>query len=551
MIEIFNLYMNNYYDKNKIFVISFIVATVLFIVLESVVVPLILGKIITNIDKPTLYLNCLIITYIIVFVLYYFKKKCEIKFLPDILTYPRNLFFSSLIDKYSENYKSLKMGSNISRINLITWVFKDCSLFFLESILPHILILIFLSCLFLYINVNLGLITVLSIIIFFLVILFLKNYLHKKLNYINEFYYKLDNELVDIFSSLMNTYLNNNEVKEKERINNSQNMYNLGLKDVHIVDSKLCYLLYFVTIITSILSIFYIVLSKNENKIILLILLIYFINSLITLSKSYPIFLYKYYITIDSNNYVKNILNIHTNDLQKEINSGNIELKNLSFGYKKNQIILKDVNLIIKDKEKVAIIGRSGSGKSTLSKVLLKFYKYTGTILVDNKNIKNINTKYLRTKILYANQKTILYDIPIIDNIKYGNNSESEYILKILNDYELLEVFSGLKNGIYSDSGVQGNELSGGMQKVVILLRTILKAEESKAFIIIFDEPLAGLDSQTREKVIKLIKDKCNNKTLIIITHDKEILPHMDRIIDLSEINNKVHKSQKIRNIKK
>ena len=75
------------------------------------------------------------------------------------------------------------------------------------------------------------------------------------------------------------------------------------------------------------------------------------------------------------------------------------------------------------------------------------------------------------------------------------------------------------------------------MQKVVILLRSILKAEENNSYIIIFDEPLSGLDEKTRKKVIKLMNDKCTGKTLIIITHDKEILPFMDRVIDLSEIN--------------
>mgnify|MGYP000162133014 CR=1 FL=1 len=89
-------------------------------------------------------------------------------------------------------------------------------------------------------------------------------------------------------------------------------------------------------------------------------------------------------------------------------------------------------------------------------------------------------------------------------------------ILEILKNYELLELFNGLKNGIYSDAGVQGNELSHGMQKIVILLRTILKVMD--ALIIIFDEPLAGLDENTRKKVIKLINDYCKNKTLIIIT---------------------------------
>ena len=133
----------------------------------------------------------------------------------------------------------------------------------------------------------------------------------------------------------------------------------------------------------------------------------------------------------------------------------------------------------------------------------------------------------------------MLYDISVIDNIKYGNNTETKDIIKLLTDYQLLELFNGLKDGIHNESGVQGNNLSGGMQKIVILLRTILKSDENNSYIIIFDEPLAGLDEKTRKKVIKLINEKCQDKTLIIITHDKEILPHMSRVIDLSEINHK------------
>ena len=552
MIELFNLYMGDYYEKKKKFIILFISISILFIIIQSVLIPYLLGNLITNIKNPNLYLKFIAVVYLILLVLNYFKKNYENTFLPDILTTPRNLFFTSLIDKYSENYKSLKMGSNISRINLITWVFRECINFMIQEIIPHVIIIICLTTLFLLLNWNVGLILVLSIILFTISILIFKNNYNKKLKYCNEYYYNLDNELIDVFSSLMNTYLNNNEVKEKERINNSQNLYNSSLKEVHYVDSNLTNILYFIVTVTSLSTIFYITLyNKNDNKIILLILLIYLLNSFVHLSKNFPIFLYKYFITNDSSDYVKNILNINNTSYKQQIKTGSIELRNLNFSYKKNYLILKNINLKIKDTEKIGIIGRSGSGKSTLSKVLLKFYKYQGTILIDNKNIQKINTKYLRSKIVYANQKTILYDISVMDNIKYGNNIDSENILKLLNDYQLLEVFSGLKNGIYSDSGVQGNELSGGMQKVVILLRTILKAKDSKSLIIILDEPLAGLDAKTRQKVIKLINNECSGLTLIIITHDKEILPYMDRIIDLSEINNKLTKPEKIRSIKK
>ena len=216
---------------------------------------------------------------------------------------------------------------------------------------------------------------------------------------------------------------------------------------------------------------------------------------------------------------------------------GKIEFINVNFSYKKNNLILKDINLEIPNKMKIAITGRSGSGKSTLSKLLLKFYPYQGKILLDGKDIQTINTSYLRSKILYCNQRTSLYDRPVIENMKYGSNATNEEILTLLKDYDLLEIFNGLKNGIYSDSGVQGSELSLGMQKIVIIIRTILKV--SDAVVVIFDEPLAGLDAGTRKKVIKLILHYCSKKTLIVITHDKEILPYMDKTIDLNSINKK------------
>jgi len=540
MIEIFKLYMNNYYEKNKSTIIFFVIISLLFILFESVLVPYNIGKIINNIDKPMNYLYILIGIYIIIYVLFYFKKKYESKIIPSLQTYSRSNLFSALIDKYSENYKSLKMGSTISKINSLTLFFKDFIINFIMMIFPNLIILLLLSIVILFQNTNLGLILFLSIILFIIIILLFKKSIFELKNKAENYYFNVtDNNLVDVYSSLMNTYLNNNETKEKDRIHNDQNIYNIYLTNISTEEGKLSCILYLISLLTIVICLFYIIHMKtnNQNKVLIIILLIYFINSLILLSKYIPFFLKVYSVLLNSKKYIKNILNNYNDENKKDILSGSLELKNITFGYKQNNIILNKLNLVIKDKEKVALLGRSGSGKSTLSKLILKFYKYDGQIYIDNQDIKNINAKYLRKKVVYANQKTILYDISVIDNIKYGNNAETDSIMKILNSYQLLELFNGLKDGIHSDSGVQGNELSGGMQKVVILLRSILKAEENNSYIIIFDEPLSGLDEKTRKKVIKLMNDKCTGKTLIIITHDKEILPFMDRVIDLSEIN--------------
>ena len=105
-------------------------------------------------------------------------------------------------------------------------------------------------------------------------------------------------------------------------------------------------------------------------------------------------------------------------------------------------------------------------------------------------------------------------------------------MIDLLNKYDLNTTFSKLEYGINSNAGVNGTNLSLGMQKVVIILRGIIK----KYNIIIFDEPLAGLDSKTRVKVMNLIKDYCNGKTVMIITHDKEIIPYCDEVININEI---------------
>jgi len=424
MIEIFKLYMNNYYEKNKSTIIFFVIISLLFILFESVLVPYNIGKIINNIDKPMNYLYILIGIYIIIYVLFYFKKKYESKIIPSLQTYSRSNLFSALIDKYSENYKSLKMGSTISKINSLTLFFKDFIINFIMMIFPNLIILLLLSIVILFQNTNLGLILFLSIILFIIIILLFKKSIFELKNKAENYYFNVtDNNLVDVYSSLMNTYLNNNETKEKDRIHNDQNIYNIYLTNISTEEGKLSCILYLISLLTIVICLFYIIHMKtnNQNKVLIIILLIYFINSLILLSKYIPFFLKVYSVLLNSKKYIKNILNNYNDENKKDILSGSLELKNITFGYKQNNIILNKLNLVIKDKEKVALLGRSGSGKSTLSKLILKFYKYDGQIYIDNQDIKNINAKYLRKKVVYANQKTILYDISVIDNIKYGN----------------------------------------------------------------------------------------------------------------------------------
>ena len=180
-------------------------------------------------------------------------------------------------------------------------------------------------------------------------------------------------------------------------------------------------------------------------------------------------------------------------------------------------------------------MGRSGSGKSTLAKLMLKLYPYQGSIKIDNTDIQSLDTSTIRDKVSYVNQRTELLEETVIDNIRFGSNSSPKEVMSILSKYQLQEVFSGLGKGVHEQCLIDGKNLSLGMQKVIILVRGVLKSKNS--LVVFFDEPLAALDQKTRKKVIKMIMTECGNKTIIVITHDPEIVPYMDRVYNINEMN--------------
>jgi ABC-type multidrug transport system fused ATPase/permease subunit len=193
--------------------------------------------------------------------------------------------------------------------------------------------------------------------------------------------------------------------------------------------------------------------------------------------------------------------------------------------------------LNIRSGEKIAILGTSGSGKTTAMKLLVGMYPISsGSITIDNTDIQEIDLRYLRDQTNYVNQRTMLFNDTILSNIRYGHaNLTDERILSVLRNYQLDVVFSKLNDGVHTIAGVHGGNLSLGMQKVTMLMRGLFRT----AKIVVLDEPLAGLDSQTRGKVMRLIKDVCKDKTLIVITHDREIIPYMDRVENINELNQK------------
>jgi ABC-type multidrug transport system fused ATPase/permease subunit len=211
-----------------------------------------------------------------------------------------------------------------------------------------------------------------------------------------------------------------------------------------------------------------------------------------------------------------------------------IKFQNISFKYQKSLTpILNNFNFSINPYDKIAIIGGSGEGKSTIAKLLLGLLKINqGSILINNVNLDFYDNIWLKSKIGYVAQETILFSDTISNNISYGlikSNEDIEEASKLANADEFI---SKLPNKYETNlEGTELSSLSGGQKQRISIARALLRKPE----IIIFDEATSALDPYCEEIVQKTIKDcfNKNNATMIVIAHRKSALEIVDKIYKL------------------
>ena len=212
-----------------------------------------------------------------------------------------------------------------------------------------------------------------------------------------------------------------------------------------------------------------------------------------------------------------------------------IEFKNVSFKYTaSSEPILQNYNLVLNTNNKIiGITGISGKGKSTIMKLLIKLYTPdSGDILVDGVSIKDIDPEYIRKYITYVNQNSRLFDRKVIDNIMYGciNPEKCDDTLKFILKYPKIQLlFKGVD--IYTkEAGSLGENLSGGQRQIINIISGLVNPSK----ILILDEPTNALDGELKKELVRMVKDfRKQKKSIIIITHDKEVYPIFDEKLDM------------------
>ncbi|WP_339626179.1 ABC transporter ATP-binding protein [uncultured Winogradskyella sp.] len=213
---------------------------------------------------------------------------------------------------------------------------------------------------------------------------------------------------------------------------------------------------------------------------------------------------------------------------------GDIEFKNVSFTYPDTNIeALKDVSFMLKSGKTLAILGKTGSGKSTILDLIGRLYDINnGSILVDNTTISKLNLYSLRESIGYVPQDAFLFSDTIKNNIKFGKeDATDDEVIEAAKNARVHKNIMGFSKTYETTLGERGITLSGGQKQRVSIARAIIK----KPDILLFDDCLSAVDTETEEKILKNLVKLTKDKTTIIVSHRVSSAKNADKIIVLDD----------------
>lgn len=539
-----NSLVSKFIRENKILFIIYCIC-VLALPINEVILPHFYGKFIISLQNKTLVKK---IIYIVIILLIIVQVMTFINDLIDIVLYPkmhrfvRQYSLDHIVKVKSTNLQEVEVGKIIAKLvrlpNLLYNYIEDWR----NNIIPSFLIYIFVIIYFYTLD------WVLSLCIFILAItigLFTWKSFKSCTKYSqirDQYHNKIFEEIDEILRNMVSMINNNNYEYEISRLDTLQESYNKYSVSTLLCTNKYKFMfmaLFIIIVILFIIRCIYVYKSKKVNLaafVSIFIIMLFLFNTTMTHTSSFKEIMIRYGTineALELFNEPISIRDISNRILITDIPSDIcLLISKVSYSHK-NIKALSDISLAIKCNDNVAIIGEIGSGKSTLFKLIMKHAMIQdGEIYLNGIAYSDISEKDIRKKIGLIHQTSILFNRTLFDNIVYGNMDKSEDDVNILIDkLNLKEFIDHFPEKLQTMAGKYGSNLSGGEKQIIMILRLLLHNPD----IILLDEPTSAMDSNTRDTIFSILVKLMDEKTIIAITHDEQLLKYFNRTITLNK----------------
>ncbi|MDD5422505.1 MAG: ABC transporter ATP-binding protein, partial [Candidatus Omnitrophica bacterium] len=215
------------------------------------------------------------------------------------------------------------------------------------------------------------------------------------------------------------------------------------------------------------------------------------------------------------------------------IETGSVEFRDVSFGYRKDASVIDGISFLVEPYSKAAFVGLSGSGKTTMISLISRLYEPgEGGIYIDGVDIKKIKLASLKSQTSIALQQSYLWNDTIANNILYGaGGSTRQDMIEAAKLAEAHEFIIRSRDGYDSNVGEAGHSLSEGQKQRIAIARAFI----SKPRLLVLDEAMSSLDSETEDKIIDNIKREFKDSTVIIVSHRLSTVEKMDMVYFLKD----------------
>jgi len=480
------------------------------------------------------------------FAVYNFKDFFEIRVISKICPWMKYELF-----KYITLSNNSEMDQqNIIKYNLPINRSAHSSMLIMTSILSNFIsngaFLIIISGYFLYKNITLGSIFLLSNILLITFIV---------LNWNNMVYYNKINEtqlnenemnVLDIFNNFDKMIFRGQAKNELNAINEKSDKFIQTNFDMLHNISKYQAIMTVIIYVIIFAALWYLIHLKQTSQITTQVFIAFFtilllyrdkLSSILQLIPQYIEYSGRVNFILSSFDGMKGEYSENKLQTYKEISLpfDDIRFENVSYKYNtSDNYLFENLNIHIQTNQKIiGITGTSGKGKSTIMKLLLKLHDYSnGNIYIDGVNIRDIDPMYIRDNITYVNQSAKLFNMSIVDNIMYGCKDSAickNHLDIILKSPAIQKLYKNIDLA-GKPAGMLGESLSGGQRQIVNILSGLVNPSK----ILILDEPTNALDINLKTELLEIIDAfRKYKKCIIIITHDRDVYPLFDERIQL------------------